>query len=111
MCHSIDALRCCLESYDGKLWSILHEQETCEASVRELEEVLAAAAALMDKEEELAQERVRDEVKRQLATHQRATVEESKEEDGEEKGDKDDEDELDGSSGLSAKVRGKQPAK
>ena len=62
-----------------KLWLIIYEQETCEALVRELEVVLAAEAST-DKEEELAQERVRDKVKRQLAAHQRRGVEESEEE-------------------------------
>ena len=59
----INALCCHLESYDVKLWSIICEWEMCEALVRELEEALAAEV-LTDEEEELAQERVRDEVKR-----------------------------------------------
>ena len=114
--HSIDALRCRLESYDMELWSILCEQETCKASVRELEEALAAEAST-DEEEELVQERARDEVVRRLAACQRGKVEESEEEheedqeQDEEEGDEEDEDELEGSSRLLAKARGKCPAK
>ena len=93
-----------------ELWSIIWEQATCEESVKELEEVLEAKP-LMDEEEELAWERVRDEAKRQLAVCQRGRVEESKEEEEEEEGDEEDENELEGSSGLSAKARGKHPMK
>ena len=90
--HGIDALCCCLESYDMELWSIIWEQATCEESVKELEEALEAEAS-MDEEEELVQERARDKAKRQLAAHQRGRVEESKEDDKEE-GDEEDEDKL-----------------
>ena len=92
------------------------EQEMCEASVRELEEALAAEPST-DEEEELARERARDEVVRWLAARQMGKVEESEEdheeeqEPDEEEGDEEDEDELEGSSGLSAKARGKRPAK
>ena len=63
LCHGIDALCCHLKSYDAELWLIVQEQEICKASVRELEEALAVEV-LMDKEEELAHERVRDEAKK-----------------------------------------------
>ena len=110
--RGIDALRCCLESYDAEMWSIIRERETCKASVKELEEALEAEP-LMDEEEELARERARDEATRQLAARQREKVEESEEEkeEEEEEADAGDEDELEDSSGLSAKARGKRPAK
>ena len=113
LCHGIDALCCCLESYDVELWSIIHEREMCEALVRELEEALVAEPST-DKEEELARERARDEVVRWLAARQTGKVEESEEEheeEDEEEDNEEDEDELEGSSGLSAKERGKRPAK
>ena len=87
----------------------------CEASVRELEEALAAEAST--DEEELARERARDEVVRRLVARQRGKVKESEEEHKEEQeqeqeeGDEEDEDELEGSSRLSVKARGKHPAK
>ena len=68
--HSIDALHCWLKSCNAKLWSIIRERETCEASVRELEAALAVEAST-DEEEELVQERARDEVKRWLVACQR----------------------------------------
>ena len=73
-----------------------------------------AAKPSTDEEEELAQERARDEVVRRLAAHQTGKVEESEEEheeEDEEEDNEEDEDELEGSSGLSAKERGKRPAK
>ena len=79
----------------------------CEALVRELEEALAAEV-LIDEEEELVWERVRDKVKRQLAACQRGRVKEGKEENEK---DEEDEDKLDGSSGLLVKARGKHPGK
>ena len=109
--HGINALPCHLELYDAELWSIIQEQATCEESVKQLEEALEAEPST-DEEEELARERVRDEAKRRLAVPQRGRVEESKgEEEEEEDGDEENEDELEGSSRLSAKARGKRPAK
>ena len=112
MCHGINTLRCRLKSYDAELWSIIQERETCEVSVRELETALAGEAST-DEEEELAWERARVEAKWRLAVRQRGRVEvsEEEEEEEEEEEDEEDEDELEGSSGLSAKVRGKRPAK
>ena len=40
--HGIDPLCAQLDTYDLEVWSILHEWETCMASVKELEEVLEA---------------------------------------------------------------------
>ena len=76
--------------------------------MKELEEALEAEPST-DEEEELARERARDEVVRRLAARQKGKVEESEEEEEEEE--EEDEDELEGSSGLSAKARGKRPAK
>ena len=74
-----------------------------------------AAEPSTDEEEELARERARDEVVRRLAARQKGKVEESEEEEEEqeeeEEEEDEDEDELEGSSGLSAKARGKRPAK
>ena len=63
LCCGIDALHCCLKSYNTELWSIKWEQATCEELVKELEEALEAEVST-DKEEELALERARDEAKR-----------------------------------------------
>ena len=93
------------------MWSIIRERETCEASVKELEEALEAEPST-DEEEELARERARDEVVRRLAARQKGKVEESEEEEEEqEEEEEEDEDELEGSSRLSAKARGKRPTK
>ena len=76
--------------------------------------MVLVAEVLMDKEEELAQERARDKAKRQLVVCQRGRIEESEEEneeDEEEEGDEEDEDELEVLSGLPVKVRGKCPTK
>ena len=110
--HRINTLHCRLESYDAEMWSTIREWETCEASVKELEEALEAEPST-DEEEELAWERARDEATRWLAVRQRGRVEESEEEEEEEEEEADagDEDKLEGSSGLSVKVRGKCPVK
>ena len=111
--RGIDALCCHLKSYDVESWLIICEQETCKASVRQLEAALVAEV-LTDEEEELVCERARDEAKRQLVVCQRGRVEEMEEEneeDEEDEGDEDEEDKLDHSSRLSAKVRGKCPTK
>ena len=73
-----------------------------------------AVEVLTDEEEEMARERVRDEVKRQLAARQKGRAEETEEEneeDEEDEGDEEDEDKLDHTFRLSAKVRGKCPTK
>ena len=54
--RSIDALRARLDMYNLKVWSILCEQDTCTASVKELEEVLAAEES-MDEEAEMRKEK------------------------------------------------------
>ena len=54
--HSINALRAHLNMYDLKVWSILHEWDTCMASVKELEEVLAAEESI-DEEAEMRKEK------------------------------------------------------
>ena len=56
--RSIDVLHACLDMYDLEVWSILCEQDTCVASVKELEEVLAAEES-MDEEAELWKEKAR----------------------------------------------------
>ena len=61
--HGIDSLHAWLNMYNLEVWSILHEWETCTASVKELEEVLEAEE-LMDEEAELRQEKVWYNVKR-----------------------------------------------
>ena len=60
---SIDTLCSHLKTYDIKVSSILHEQDTCTASVKELEGALVVVE-LMNKEMEMAQEKVHYDVKR-----------------------------------------------
>ena len=71
--RSIDALRAWLDTYDLEIWSILRERETCAASVKELEEVLAAEEST-DEEEEMREEKVRYDAKR-VVTARREVVE------------------------------------
>ena len=54
--RSIDALCAQLDTYDLEVWLILCEWDTCAASVKELEEMLAAEE-LMDEEAEMRQEK------------------------------------------------------
>ena len=54
--RSIGTLRACLDTYDLEIWSILREQDTCAASVKELEEVLAAEEST-DEEAEMRKEK------------------------------------------------------
>ena len=54
--QSIDVLHARLDMYDLEIWSILHERDMCVASVKELEEVLAAEE-LMDEEAEMRKEK------------------------------------------------------
>ena len=88
----------------------------CVASVKELEEVLAAEEST-DKEAELGKEKARYDARRGSTTQQEAIVKECKDdsegesEDGEDKEEDEDEDEPVRSSGLSAKAKGKHPAK
>ena len=65
--QGIDALRARLDTYDLELWSILRERDTCTASVKELEEVLAAEEST-DEEVELGKEKARYDVRRGATT-------------------------------------------
>ena len=110
--RSIDALRARLDTYDLEVWSILREQDTCAASVKELEEVLVAEVST-DKEVEMGKEKARYNVKRVVAARQEVLVEEDKDEgegEGESESDEEDDEPVRGP-GLSAKVQGKHPAK
>ena len=114
--RGIDALRAHLDMYDLEVWSILCERETCAALVKELEEVLAAEEST-DDEAEMMKEKERYDAKRVVMSRGEAVEEEDKdggEGDGESKSDEEedeDEDEPVRSSRLSAKVKGKRPAK
>ena len=111
-------MRARLDTYDLELWSILRERDTCAASVKELEEVLAAEEST-DEEAELGKEKARYDARRGATTRQEVVVEERRDEgesegEGEDEEDEDedeDEDEPVRSSGLSAKAKGKRPAK
>ena len=61
--RSIDALSAPLDTYDLEMWSILREQDTCAASVKELEEALAAEEST-DDEAEMREEKKRYDAKR-----------------------------------------------
>ena len=114
--HGIDTLYAQLDTYNLEVWSILHEWETCMASVKELEEVLEAEES-MDEEVELRQEKVQYDVKRSAAVRQEVVVEEPKDEgEGEGEDEEDEEEDEDEDkpmcfSGLSVKAKGKCPAK
>ena len=112
--QSIDTLRARLDMYNLEVWSILREREMCMASVKELEEVLVAEEST-DEEVELGKEKARYSVKR-AATVRQKVVEDEDEDGGKDesegvKEEDEDEDEPVRSSGLLAKVKGKQPAK
>ena len=118
LCTSWEALRCSIDElcahlnmYDLEVWSILQEQDTCVASVKELEEVLAAEE-LTDEEVEIGKEKVWYDAKRVMTVRQEV-VEDDKdggEGEGESKLDEEDDEPIRGP-GLSAKVQGKRPAK
>ena len=110
--RSIDALHACLDTYDLEIWLILRERDTCAASVKELEEVLAAEEST-DKEVEMRKEKARYNVKRAVTSRREVVEEEDKdggESDGESKSDEEDDEPVRGP-GLSAKAQGKCPAK
>ena len=110
--QGIDALRAHLDTYDLELWLILHEQETCAALVKELEEVLAAEES-MDDEVEMMKEKEHYNAKRVVTSRQKAVEEEDKdggEGNGESKSDEEDDEPIHGP-GLLAKAQGKRPAK
>ena len=107
---SIDTLCARLDTYNLEVWTILHEQDTCAASVKELEEVLAVEEST-DEEAELGKEKARYDAKR-AATVRQKVVEEEEEDGGEDesegvKEEDEDEDKPVHSSGLSAKAKGK----
>ena len=60
-------MRACLDTYNLKLWSILRERDTCAASVKELEEVLAVEEST-DEEVELGKEKARYNARRGATT-------------------------------------------
>ena len=105
-------LRARLDTYDLEVWSILREQETCTALVKELEEVLAAEE-LTDNEAEMMKEKERYDAKRAVTSRREAVEEEDKdggEGNGESESDEEEDEPVRGP-GLSAKVQGKHPAK
>ena len=98
--------------YDLKVWSILCEQDTCTALVKELEEVLAAEES-MDKEVEMRKEKARYDAKRVMTVREKV-VEDEDEDGGEGEGDGESDEEDDEpvhGPGLSAQAQGKWPAK
>ena len=110
--RSIDALCACLNMYDLEVWSILWEWDTCVASVKELEEVLAAEEST-DKEVEIGKEKARYKTKRVMTARPEVVEEEDKdggEGEGESESDEEDNKPVRGP-GLSAKAQGKRPAK
>ena len=108
-------MRAHLDTYDLEMWSILCERETCAVSVKELEEVLVVEEST-DEEAEMRDEKLRYDAKC-VVTMRQEVVEEDKdgdEDESEEEEDEEedeDEDEPVRSSGLSAKAKGKRPAK
>ena len=108
--QSIDALCAQLDTYDLEVWSILHEWETCAASVKELEEVLAAEEST-DEEVEMREEKVHYDAKRVVMVRQEV-VEDKDGGEGEDESELDEEDdEPVRGPVLSAKAQGKHPAK
>ena len=103
-------LRARLDTYDLEIWSILREQEMCAASVKELEEVLAAEE-LTDEEAEMGEEKVRYDAKRVVMARQEV-VEDKDGGKGEDESELDEEDDEPVCGPvLSAKAQGKRPAK
>ena len=72
---SIDALCSHLETYNLEMCSIIHGRDTCTASVKELEEVLAEEMST-DEDEEVAWEMAWYEAKRAVTVRQKVVVEE-----------------------------------
>ena len=111
---SIDVLCAHLNMYDLEVWSILREQDTCMASVKELEEVLAAEEST-DDEVEMRKEKACYDAKRAMMEKENMGVEEEEDmgkgEGGSESDEEENEDKPMCSSGLSPKVKGKQPTK
>ena len=110
--RSIDALRAHLDTYDLEIWSILRERDTCAASVKELEEVLAAEEST-DEEVEMRKEKAQYDAKRAVMSRREVVEEEDKdggESDRESESDEEDDEPVRGP-GLSAKAQGKRPVK
>ena len=108
LCHSIDAPWSHLKMYHMEVWSILCEQDTCVALVKELEEALVAEEST-DKEVEIMQEKALYEAKRAVVVQQEVAVQEDQgrgESGGVKEGDEE-EDKPVHLSGLLAKVKGK----
>ena len=107
-------LRARLNTYDLEVWSILRERDTCAASVKELEEVLAVEDS-MDNKVEMRKEKACYDAKRAMMEKENMGVEEEEDmgkgEGGSESDEEENEDEPMCSSGLSPKVKGKQPTK
>ena len=98
--------------YNLEIWSILREQDTCAASVKELEEVLAAEEST-DEEVEMRKEKARYDAKRAVKSRREVVEEEDKdggESDGESESDEEDDEPVCGP-GLSAKAQGKRSVK
>ena len=93
--RSIDVLCAQLDTYNLEIFSILRERETCAASVKELEKVLAAEEST-DDEAEMMKEKEHYNAKRVVTSRQKAVEEE---------------DEPIRGPGLLAKAQGKHPAK
>ena len=111
--QSIDVLHAHLNTYNIEVWLILHEQDTCAVSVKELEEVLVVEEST-DDEAEMRKEKERYDAKR-VMTLRREVVEEEEDKDGgegdgESKLDDDDDEPIRGP-GLSEKAQGKHPVK
>ena len=114
--QSIDVLRAHLDTYNLEIWLILREWDTCAALVKELEDVLAAEEstddeAEMRKEKEWYDARRGAGIRQEFIVEERRDEGESEGEDEEDMEEDEDEDEPMRSSGLSAKVKGKRPAK
>ena len=110
--RGINALKACFDTYDLKVWSILHKRDTCMVSVKELEKVLAAEEST-DEEVEMRKEKARYDAKRAVTSRQEVEEEEDKdggESDRESESDEEDDKPVHGP-GLSAKAQGKHPAK
>ena len=91
--RSIDGLRAHLDMYDLEVWSILHERDTCTASVKVLEEVLAVEEST-DNKVEMRKEKERYDTRRGVTTQQEVIVEERRDE-GEGEGEDEEDNEED----------------
>ena len=100
-----------LDTYNLEVWLILREWDTCVASVKELEEVLAVEE-LTNEEAEMREEKVHYNVKRVVMARKEVMEEDKDGGEGEGESELDEEDdEPIHRPGLSAKGQGKRPAK